>query len=323
MSSSVPVNPVEIARIALKRLAERGLAPTPENYSQFYNAIVTIKSPDSKSPDEIQIAWEVLYKIDDLIEEANVATAKLLGALEGGGADIAASLGALHSVRRAHSEKRQSPDEAHSALEDLLNQIIQSTHNVHATVSTSHCDLQMIRNSIQHIEEDLSFSRKLMEQDALTGALNRQGLDHLLLREVKHARRGNGRLSAVLMQLDDFTQVTDRLGHAVGDQLLVHVTNLAKAVLRDSDLLVRQGVEEFLVLLPETDLSGARYVVDRLKLVTGNTPLIHKNQRIEIRFSAGMAALKEEENGRALLLRAEEALYRAKHSGRGKIEIDQ
>jgi diguanylate cyclase len=150
-----------------------------------------------------------------------------------------------------------------------------------------------------------------------------QGLDHLLLREVKRAHRGNGRLSALLMQIDDFSQVTDRFGHSVGDQLLVHVTNLAKAVLRDSDLLVRQGIEEFLVLLPETDLSGARYVVDRLKLVTGNTPLIHKNQRIEIRFSAGMAALKEEENGRALLLRAEEALYRAKHSGRGKIEADQ
>src|SRR5471032_2155143 len=127
MPSTVPVNPVEIARIALKRLAERGLAPTPENYSQFYNAIVTIKSPESKSPDEIQIAWEVLYKIDDLIEEANSATAKMLDALEGGGADMAASLGALQNVRRAHSERRQTPDEAHSALEGLLNQIIQST----------------------------------------------------------------------------------------------------------------------------------------------------------------------------------------------------
>ncbi|MDR3410311.1 MAG: GGDEF domain-containing protein, partial [Formivibrio sp.] len=310
MPSTVPVNPVEIARIALKRLAERGLAPTPENYSQFYNAIITIKSPESKSSNEIQIAWEVLYKIDDLIEEASVATAKLLDALEGGGTDIAASLGALHNVRRAHAEKRQSPDEAHSALEDLLNQIIQSTHNVHTTVSTSHGDLQVIRSSIQHIEEDLSFNRKLMEQDALTGALNRQGLDHLLLREVKRARHGNGRLSAVLMELDDFTQITDRLGHALGDQLLVHVANLAKAVLRDSDLLVRQGVEEFLLLLPETDISGARYVVDRLKLVTAKTPLMYKNQRVEIGFSAGMAALKEDENGRAMVLRAEDALNR-------------
>lgn len=320
MPSTAPVNPVEIARIALKRLAERGLAPTPENYSQFYNAIVTIKSPEHKSPDEIQIAWEVLYKMDDLIQEANSATAKLLESLEGSGADMAASLGALQSVRRAYSEQRHSPDEAHSALEDLLNQIIQSTHSVHSSVTTSHGDLQLIRDSILHIEEDLSFSRKLIEQDALTGALNRQGLDHLLLREVKQARRGGGKLSAVLLEIDDFGQIKDRFGHDVADQLLVHITSLAKAVLRDADLLVRYSIDEFLLLLPETDLAGARYVLDRLKLVTGNTPFIYKNQRIEIRFSAGAAALKADENGRALILRSDEALQRAKHSGRGKME---
>ncbi|MDR3411593.1 MAG: hypothetical protein P4L87_11740, partial [Formivibrio sp.] len=60
-----------------------------------------------------------------------------------------------------------------------------------------------------------------------------------------------------------------------------------------------------------------------LKLVTAKTPLMYKNQRVEIGFSAGMAALKEDENGRAMVLRAEDALNRAKHSGRGKIEVDQ
>lgn len=321
MTSAASVNPVEIARIALKRLAERGMSPTPENYSQFYNAIVTIKSPESKSQTDVQTAWEILYKIDDLINETNAATEKLLEVLEGSSTDMATSLGALHHVRRAHAEQRHSPEESHSALEGLLNQIIESTQNVHSTVTTSHSDLQAIRDSILHIEEDLSFSRKLMEQDALTGALNRQGLDQLLVREVKRAHRGDGKLSAVLIELGDFSQVNDRFGHAVGDQLLVHVANLAKAVLRDSDLLVRYGVEEFLLLLPETDQACSRYVVDRLKLVTGNTPFIYKNQRIEISFSAGIASLLGDENGRALVLRADEALNRAKHSGRGKIEL--
>lgn len=323
MPSTASVNPVEIARIALKRLTERGLPPTPENYAQFYNAIVTIKSPESKSPGEIQLAWEILYRMDDLLEEANAATVKLLDALEGSGADMAASLGALHGVRRAHSERRHTADEAHSALEALLNQIIRSTHDVHSTVTTSHDDLQLIRSSIMHIEEDLSFSRKMLEQDPLTGAFNRQGLDHLLLREVKRARRADGRLSAVMLEIDDFSQVQDRLGSDTSDQLLLHFSNLAKAVLRESDLLVRYGMDEFLLLLPETDLSGTRYVAERLRLVCGNTPLIHKSQRVEIRFSAGAATLKSDENGRALILRADEALHQAKHSGRGKLEIAQ
>lgn len=321
MPSSTPVNPVEVARIALKRIAERGLPPTPENYSQFYNAIVTIKSPETKSSSEVQMAWEVLYKVDDLILEANAATEKLLEALDGGTRDMAASLGSLDQVRRNFVERTRSHEEVHSAMEELLQQIIQSTQNVHSTVTTSHGDLRAIRDSILQIEEDLSFNRRMMEADALTGALNRQSLDHLLLREVKRALRGDGRLSAVLFELEDFGHVNERLGHSVADQLLVHVANLTKAVLRETDTLVRYGVEEFLLLLPETDISGSKYVVDRLKLVMGNTPFIHNNQRIEIRFSAGVAALKAQENGRALVLRADEALYRAKHSGRGRIEI--
>ncbi len=321
MLSSSPVNPVEVARIALKRIAERGLPPTPENYSQFYNAIATIKSPETKTNNEVQAAWDVLYKIDDLIVEANIATEKLIESLEGGGRDMAASLGALNNFRRTHVENSRTHEEVHSAMEDLLNQIIQSTQSVHSTVTTSHGDLRLIRESILSLEEGISFSRRMMEEDALTGAYNRQSLDHLLAREVKRAARGDGRLSAVLFELEDFGHVNERLGHAVADQLLLHVANLTKAVLRETDILVRYGVEEFLLILPETDISGSKYVVDRLKLVTGNTPFIHKNQRIEIRFSAGVAAMKEEENGRALVLRADEALYKAKHTGRGRIEL--
>ena len=321
MPNSVPVNPVEVARIALKRIAERGLPPTPENYSQFYNAIVTIKSPEAKSSTEVQAAWEVLYKIDDLIIEASVATEKLLDVLEGGGRDMAASLGALNNVRRIHADKNRSHDEVHSAMEDLLTQIIESTHSMHSTVTTSHSDLRIIRESILHIEEDLSFSRKMMEEDALTGAFNRQSLDHLLAREVKRAMRADGRLTVALFEVEEFSHLNERFGQSVADQLLMHVANITKAVLRESDTLVRYDMEEFLLILPETDLSGGRYVIDRLKLVTGNTPFIHKNQRLEIRFSAGVAALKTDENGRALVLRADEALYRAKHSGRGRIEV--
>jgi len=321
MTNQPAVNPVDVARIALKRLAERGLAPTPDNYAQFYNAILTIKAPEAKSSNEIQMAWEVLYSVNDILDATDGITEKLMGALEVGSSSMAMSLGALRNTQRAHREMRASSEETHTALEDLLNQVISNTHNVHSSVVASHEDLQAIRNSIQSIENDLAVNRKLLEQDPLTGALNRQGFEHLLTREVKRAHRQDGKLTAIILDLDDFKQVNDRFGHLVGDQVLVHVANLAKAVLRDTDILVRYGGEEFLVLLPETDLPGAKYVVDRLRLVAGNTPFIHKNQRIDVRFSVGVAALKAEENGRALILRADEALYRAKHSGRGRVEI--
>ncbi|WP_051711124.1 GGDEF domain-containing protein [Andreprevotia chitinilytica] len=321
MSTTQPVNPVEVARIALKRLAERGLPPTPENYAQFYNAIVTIKSPETKNSDELQHAWQILVKLDDVVSDAQETTQELITALSEGGEKMNGSLGALHDTRQAHVDRRMTVEEAHSVLEGLLTELIDSTSSIHGAVSASSGDLSSIRDAVKHIEEDLAFNRKMLEQDALTGALNRQGFDHVLAREVKRALRHEQKLSVVLFDLDDFKLINDRYGHLTGDQVLIHVTNLAKAVLRESDLLVRYGGEEFLLLLPETDVNGARYVVDRMRTVAHRTPFLHKNQRVDVNFSSGIAELKADENGRALVLRADEALYRAKHSGRGRIEI--
>ncbi|WP_051305111.1 GGDEF domain-containing protein [Chitinilyticum litopenaei] len=321
MSSSPPVNPVEIARIALKRLTERGLPPTPENYAQFYNAVLTIKAPQNKSTDEVQLAWQVIYQLDEVLEGASGSTGGLLQSLSGGSDSMLQSLGVLQHARQAHAEQRVSIEESHSTLEALLDDVIATTRSMHGTVHTSHAELQAIRTTLRQIEEDLAFNRKALEMDALTGALNRQGLDHLLMREVKRARRMNQRLAVAMFDLDDFKQINDRFGHLVGDQVLVHVTSLARAVLRDTDFLIRYGGEEFLIVLTDTDVKGAQYVIDRLRIVATRTPFQHHHQRIEVQFSAGIADLRPEENGRALVLRADEALYRAKHSGRGRVEI--
>ncbi|GAB7126252.1 hypothetical protein JCM19000A_07590 [Silvimonas sp. JCM 19000] len=315
------VNPVEIARIALKRLAERGMPPTPENYAQFYNAIVTIKSPEEKTNDELQQAWQILCRLDDAVSDTRDTTEQLLSSLAEGGDTMANRLGELKQTRQAHLTRAQAPEETHNKLEELLDDIIHSTSNIHSTVKSSHIDLAAIRESVRHIEEDLAHNRKMLELDPLTGSLNRQGFDHLLSNECKRARRSGARLTVVIFDLDDFKLINDRHGHLVGDQVLVHMANLAKAVLRETDTLVRYGGEEFLVMLPETDHRGAQYVIDRLRVVANKSPFMHKSQRIEVTFSSGIATLKDDENGRALVLRADEALYRAKHSGRGRIEV--
>ncbi|WP_283147781.1 GGDEF domain-containing protein [Silvimonas soli] len=316
-----PVNPVEIARIALKRLVESRLPPTPENYTQFYNAIATIKAPEEKTTDELQQAWQILCRLDDAVGDATDTTEQLIASLAVNGESMASSLDQLQTAREQHLAKVVPPEETHGRLEALLDQIIDSTSTIHSSVQTTHVDLAAIRESVRHIEEDLAHNRMILGLDPLTGAHNRQGFDHLLAAEVKRARRHSGKLSVVILDLDDFKLVNDRFGHLVGDQVLVHMADLAKAVLRETDALVRYGGEEFLLILPETDQNGAQYVVDRLRVVAARTPFMHKSERIDVTFSSGVAMLKDDENGRALVLRADEALYRAKHSGRGRIEL--
>ncbi|AOY00553.1 GGDEF domain-containing protein [Jeongeupia sp. USM3] len=321
MSITSPDSPVEVARIALKRLAERGLPPTPDNYAQFYNAIVTIKSPQAKPQEELQQAWQVLCQVDEAVGEASEAMQQLIETLDSERGAMLASLGRLRYARDAHAEQRASVEETHSTLADLLDSVISSTNSIHSTVSASHSDLQQIRDSVRHIEEDLAFNRKMLEQDALTGTFNRQGLDHHLAREVRRAQRQGGKLTAVIFDLDDFKRINDAYGHLIGDQVLVHVANLTRVVLRESDLLVRYGGEEFLLLLVDTDVNGASYVIDRLRAVAARTPFVHKGQRVEVSFSTGIAQLAADENGRALLLRADEALYRAKNAGKSRTEF--
>ena len=321
MSNVPAVNPVEIARIALKKLSERGLPPTPENYTKFYNAIATIKSPEAKTSFETLQAWQLLYKVGDLLTDVGETTDQLMTTLAEGGETMSSSLDQLQDTRRAHLEQSASPDDTHSKLESLLNTIISSTSEMHSSVSASGVDLQAIRDSVRHIEEDLAVNRQILEQDALTGAMNRQGFDNRLVCEAKLAQRHNHKLSVVLLDLDDFKQVNDRFGHAVGDNVLVHIAGLAKSVLRDTDILVRYGGEEFLILLAETDIHGARYVLERLQQMCRRNPLIYKQQRLDVTFSTGIAMLRSDENGRAMVLRADEALYAAKRNGRGLIEM--
>ncbi|QNM96030.1 GGDEF domain-containing protein [Chitinimonas koreensis] len=306
MISKPTLTPSDIARITLKRLAELGLSPTPENYVKFYNAIAAIKSPTEKTDQELKSAYQVLFRVSDVLDDMAETSETLLGDLSRGGQAMSDSLDALRGGLDLES------------LEKVLDGLIESTGSVQQTVSASHQDLQELKASIDKIQSDLSINRKNLEQDPLTGALNRQGLDHLLAKEVKRSRRAVRPLSVALLDLDRFKQVNDRYGHMVGDKVLMHFASLTRAVIRESDTLVRYGGEEFLILLPETDLNGARYLIDRMGKATARTPFFHQGQPIEVRFSAGVAQLKLDETGNALLLRSDEAMYRAKNGGRNQ-----
>jgi diguanylate cyclase len=124
-----------------------------------------------------------------------------------------------------------------------------------------------------------------------------------------------------MADLDHFKSINDEYGHEAGDQMLVHFTMLMKSVMRKSDALVRFGGEEFTLILPETDSRGAIFVLGRLQQLMASTPLVYEGRRIQATFSAGVATLRADENGHALLRRADEALYGAKDSGRNIIRV--
>jgi diguanylate cyclase (GGDEF)-like protein len=152
--------------------------------------------------------------------------------------------------------------------------------------------------------------------DALTGLANRRAVEEALAAEISRAERFAHDLAVVLLDLDRFKQTNDSFGHAAGDAMLRTVSRLLTTLARQGDTVGRWGGEEFVVVLPETDLPGARRFAERLRRA------IEAQAIGEMRTSAscGVATMVSGDTVDALLRAADRALYQAKANGRNRTE---
>ncbi len=156
-------------------------------------------------------------------------------------------------------------------------------------------------------------------RDPLTGASNRGGFHQAVRRDIELARRKQRPLSLIVIDLDHFKCINDRFGHSMGDRVLQEVTGVMRNTIRASDMLFRYGGEEFVILLSDTDLKGARLLAERLRR---NIAALDRIDGVEVPVSAslGIAELTAEDDDGSLFDRADAALYLAKKKGRNRIE---
>ena len=161
-----------------------------------------------------------------------------------------------------------------------------------------------------------------MLRDGLTGCFNRTHAMGIIDLELRRARRSQMSVSLIMFDLDRFRDVNDRNGHLCGDAVLAAVGALMRDVLRGSDFKCRYGGEEFLVLLPETPLEGAKRVADTLRHDLSEMAIQWKGEMLTITASFGVTtAMPSEIDVKALIGRAEVALYRAKDQGRDCVRL--
>jgi diguanylate cyclase (GGDEF)-like protein len=157
-------------------------------------------------------------------------------------------------------------------------------------------------------------------RDALTGCFNRRHAMEVMDGELRRVRRSRGSFSVVMFDLDHFKAINDRFGHLCGDAVLAQVGHRMKTVLRGSDVKCRYGGEEFLVLLPDTPGIGARRVAEMLRRDLEDHPVLWNDQAVTITASFGITDIVAgEEDARAIIGRADAALYRAKQDGRNRV----
>jgi diguanylate cyclase (GGDEF)-like protein len=163
-------------------------------------------------------------------------------------------------------------------------------------------------------------NKKLWEMshtDELTTCFNRRYISSRLEEEIYRGLRYSLPLSVVMMDLDHFKRINDTYGHLSGDQMLQHVAQTLRTTLRETDLVGRFGGEEFLLLLPNTDLDGAEIICNRLREKLAAQGVQIGERKLTVTASFGIAGLSQECNNAAALLKlADQNLFRAKAMGR-------
>ncbi len=177
----------------------------------------------------------------------------------------------------------------------------------------------------ERLRDSVQTSMELAVTDSLTGLYNRRYMEsHVGTLVDRSAARGKS-LSVLLLDIDYFKSINDGYGHDAGDDVLRDFSDRLRACIRGIDLACRYGGEEFVVVMPDTDIGVATMVAERIRRrVAGDMFAIHRGEKqIEVTISIGIAARSTPEDTAAMILkRADEALYRAKRDGRNRVVAD-
>lgn len=173
-----------------------------------------------------------------------------------------------------------------------------------------------LRDQREALRTAMAEVERLAVTDELTGLPNRRSMMEALSRNALLAERNIAPFSVALIDLDHFKRINDELGHAAGDTVLRRFATLGVRALRETDVLGRWGGEEFLLILPGACPVAARSVLERLQAAVRDSA---PGNAFPVTCSAGVAGFRHGESAAALLARADELMYAAKHAGRDRI----
>jgi len=173
-------------------------------------------------------------------------------------------------------------------------------------------------SELKRVEEELKF---LASVDPMTKLYNRRYFIDISREILDLANRNKTDTSVMMLDIDKFKNINDTYGHSVGDDVIIKIASLLKKSSRESDIICRWGGEEFIILLPQTNINGAVAISQKIReKIENSTITLSENKSLKFTISIGVSQLIcEDENVEMLINRADKALYEAKESGRNKV----
>jgi diguanylate cyclase len=209
-------------------------------------------------------------------------------------------------------------------LQELIGAMLAATRRMQQRAEQLETQLGASSRQIEVLRTDLASAQREANTDSLTGIANRKYFDHELRAAAEEAVATAQPLCLLLADIDRFKQFNDRFGHQIGDQVLRLVAQVLTRSIKGRDLAARYGGEEFALILPQTDLDGARALAEQIRLAVAGNRIRTKPDGADlgrITMSIGCARYMPGEPLTSLIQRADEALYRAKRAGRDRVLV--
>ena len=214
-------------------------------------------------------------------------------------------------------------DDIKKIKQALIFEIEQLRETVHQKEGKDSAQLESLAKQVEILNIELKKVQRESERDGLTGAHNRKAFDQRISNLVEKNTATKANFSLIMLDLDDFKNINDTYGHQTGDRVLVALVNKCRQFIRSDDTIARYGGEEFAIVLPGASLKNAikkgkqicKAVAATQYAVEGTT----EQEPLSVTISVGVATYRKADSIKAIITRADEALYTAKHNGKNRV----
>ena len=325
----------EFLRLALNYIAKYNLPANPVNYTVWYEyvsgknvklkkaidksfkAALPLNSPRVKSLYQKYVSDGDRIIVSKLLTQISLMLRDITGHVSETEGDLAG-----HGSKMGELADQISDARDYNEIKSIVDQMLVETKALINSGKRLQNRMKISSEDLKQLQVELEKSQQEAQTDTLTSLINRRGLEKRFELERIRARQNDSPFSILMIDIDHFKKVNDTHGHLVGDSLLKSIARLLQGHLRKNDIAARFGGEEFLILLPETNIEGAKAVGRKIQEALGSKEWKIKDSGKsmgKITVSMGIAQYKFNEPEKALIKRADDALYFAKQNGRDQI----
>ena len=326
----------QYANKALERMERESLAPTPHNFELWYVYYAGIKPEVTRAIDIFQVSdAKITEEKCQEIYQRYISEGRNEEVVRRAGDQIQDTIkgvsGVVENIKEATNEysdtlndvtQRITGDESPEEIKSMLQEVEQDTNKMLQQNEQLESELDQSSQAMSALRRELDQVRREAMTDGLTGLSNRKSFDAEIERMVSESVNEDFSLSLLMLDIDHFKAFNDNQGHQIGDQVLRLLARTLTEGIKGKDRAFRYGGEEFVILLPETNLTGAVAVANGLCKALGSKDVINRvsGEKLgRITMSVGAAEYAGKESVENFIERADSALYTAKQNGRNQV----